>query len=67
MTNILQIELKQYIDNHNFETALQDTGVILFIPVYFIGFSGKPAPTQVRGYEAHYVETYRQARCAIGY
>jgi hypothetical protein len=60
MCNILQLELKQYIDNHSFDTELQDNGVVLFIPV-FRGMA------EFIGNEAHYVETYREARTALGY
>lgn len=60
MATILQIELKQYIDNHGFDSQLQDGGVIVFIPAYR-GNAG------FVGCEAHHVETYRQARTALGY
>lgn len=56
MTNILQLELYQYIENHNMPCELQDDGVVLYL-----------APYGRSTCEAHYIETYRQARAALGY
>lgn len=65
MLNVLQLELKHYIDNHNFKTELQDDGVVLYIPV--TRFVDTGLGYRLVGNEAHYVETYRQARVALGY
>ena len=65
MCNVLQLELKQYIENHSFETLLQDSGVVLYIPV--TRFVDNGLGYRYMGNEAHYVETYREARTALGY
>lgn len=65
MGTILQLELKQYIDNHSFNTQLQDNGVVLYIPV--TRFVDNGLGYKYLGCEAHYVETYREARTALGY
>lgn len=60
----LQIELKHYIDNHGFETIIQDNGVVALIPV---SKGRADTPDNFLGCEAHYCETYREARNALGY
>ncbi len=65
MCSTLQLELKHYIDNHSFTTELQGEGVVLFIPV--TRFIDNGLGNRFMGNEAHYVETYRQARVALGY
>jgi hypothetical protein len=65
MTTVLQLELKHYIDNHGFETELQDNGVVLYIPV--TRFVDNGLGNRFLSNEAHYVETFRQARNALGY
>lgn len=63
MCNILQVELTQYIEGHNFEAIKQDNGVVVLIPCY----RGTEPNFIHLGNEAHYCETYREARTALGY
>lgn len=59
MSTILQIELKHYIENHEVEAMMQGDGVALLIPI-----------TLANGNEVQewiHVETYREARVALGY
>lgn len=58
--NSNQLMLKQFIDSHHFESQIQDNGVIVFIPVY-------RGIAEYVGNEAHYCETARQTRTALGY
>lgn len=57
--SILQIELNHYILGHGFETMPQDNGVAFLTPVVLR--DGQQAA------QWEYVETYRQARQALGY
>lgn len=57
--NTLQLELKHYIDNHAYETVLQDNGVAFLLPVLLADDN--------LVYQWEYVETYYQARQALGY
>ena len=59
MGNVLQFEIRNYIENHQLETKIQDDAVIVFVPVY----KGK----RMIGNEAHYVETYPEARQILSY
>lgn len=65
MSNVLQLELRQYIENHHFSTDLQDNGVIIYIPV--TRFIDNGIGNKLLGCEAIYVESYREARQALGY
>lgn len=54
-----QIMLKQFIENHHFETVLQDEAVVVLIPTWNdYGFLGN---------EAIICATVRDARNALGY
>jgi hypothetical protein len=59
MASVMQIELKQYFENHRREAIIQDSGVVLLTPVFF--------NRQFVGNEAVLVESYPQARQALGY
>lgn len=59
MTSALQINLKHYVENHAFDAVTQDEGVVVFI--------GAWNDKRFLGHEAHYVETYREARNVLGY
>ena len=55
----IQIELKHYVNNHGFDAHLEGNGIVLAIPV-----TTKEGTSLI---EYSYVETYRQARQALGY
>lgn len=59
MHTALQIELKHYIENHHFNAECEGSGVVFGVPVV------RPDNSTVIEYA--YVETYRQARAALGY
>ena len=54
-----QIMLKQFIEQHHFESETQDNGVVVYIPVF--------RDAAFLHNEAHYCETVRDARNALGY
>ena len=58
-TNTLQANLRAYLENHGAETVIQDNGI-----AFFICLIKTPG-----GYMAEwqYIETYNQARQALGY
>ena len=59
MTTILQIELRHYVTNHEFDAVIQNNGIAILTPVTLA--NGKTAA------QWDYVETYRQARHVLGY
>lgn len=59
MATVLQIELKHYIENHEFKAEFEGNGIVFGVPVI------RPSGAEIIEYS--YVETYRQARDALGY
>lgn len=58
-TTIYQLELSNYIENHDLTTMIQGQGVAFLVPVVLKDGSIR--------FEWDYVETYNQARQALGY
>lgn len=65
MLNTKQVNLKHYVEQHEFDVHTQDDGIVLYIPVN--GLNRHTGQTGHLGYEAHYCETARETRSALGY